>query len=359
MNTPEYYDGTKLLSLKDINGNQPEIYICTANNSAGKTTWFNRYILKKFLEKDEKFALIYRFDYEMSDIANAFFKDIHGLFFKDYVMKSEKKCNGIYHELFISNDIYADSDKERIWKSCGYALALNKADYIKKRAHLFNDVTRILMDEFQSETDHYCSREITKFMCIHKAIARGNNEQVRYVPAYLVGNPVSLLNPYYVSLGISDRLDNKTKFLRGEGYVLEQGYNKSASEALAGSAFMKAFKEDNYVAYSTMGIYLNDNTTFIDTPKSNGNYICTIRYEGVDYAVREYPKDNIIFCNKRVDYTFPIKIAVTTDDHQTNYVMLRQYDYLVYKMREFFELGVFRFADLQCKHAILATVSYI
>ena len=35
----KYYDGTKLLSLQDINGNKPEIYMCTSNRSAGKTTF--------------------------------------------------------------------------------------------------------------------------------------------------------------------------------------------------------------------------------------------------------------------------------------------------------------------------------
>ena len=43
----KYYDGTKLLSLNDIDGNRPEIYICTSNRSAGKTTWFNRYVVRR------------------------------------------------------------------------------------------------------------------------------------------------------------------------------------------------------------------------------------------------------------------------------------------------------------------------
>ena len=37
-----YYDGTKLLSLPDANGNKPEIVVCVSNRSAGKTTFFNR-----------------------------------------------------------------------------------------------------------------------------------------------------------------------------------------------------------------------------------------------------------------------------------------------------------------------------
>ena len=57
----KYYDGTKLLSLKDLNGRTPEIYICTSNRSAGKTTFFNRYLIKKFKNNGEKFLLLYRY----------------------------------------------------------------------------------------------------------------------------------------------------------------------------------------------------------------------------------------------------------------------------------------------------------
>lgn len=34
-----YYDGTKLLSLKDADGNKPEIYLCVGNRTAGKTVF--------------------------------------------------------------------------------------------------------------------------------------------------------------------------------------------------------------------------------------------------------------------------------------------------------------------------------
>ena len=58
---PIYYDGTKLLSLKDINGNVPEIFICTSNRTAGKTTYFNRLLINGFMKKNEKFCILYRF----------------------------------------------------------------------------------------------------------------------------------------------------------------------------------------------------------------------------------------------------------------------------------------------------------
>ena len=72
----KYYDGTKLLSLKDINGNKPEIYICTTNRTGGKTTYFNRLCVNRWLENLGKFCLVYRYNYELDDVGDKFFKDI-------------------------------------------------------------------------------------------------------------------------------------------------------------------------------------------------------------------------------------------------------------------------------------------
>lgn len=48
-----YYDGTKLLSLKDINGKTPEVFMCTSNRSAGKTTYFNRLVVNSLLNVEK------------------------------------------------------------------------------------------------------------------------------------------------------------------------------------------------------------------------------------------------------------------------------------------------------------------
>ena len=72
----KYYDGTKLLSMLDINGNKPEIYMCTTNRTGGKTTYFGRLCINRFLDKKEKFALIYRYNYELDDVVDKFYKDL-------------------------------------------------------------------------------------------------------------------------------------------------------------------------------------------------------------------------------------------------------------------------------------------
>lgn len=342
----EYYDGTKLLSYTDINGNRPEIYICTSNRTAGKTTFFSRMLINRYKKTAQKFMLLYRFNYELDECADKFFKDIKTLFFSEDNMTSVRRANGIFHELFLNN------------KPCGYAVALNNADALKKYSHFFSDVQCVMFDEFQSETNHYCPNETQKYISIHTSVARGQGKQVRYVPVYMVGNPVSLLNPYYVEMGISNRLKQDTHFLRGDGFVLEQGFNASACEAQEQSAFMRAFSNNQYVAYGQHGTYLNDNLSFIETPQGRSTYMMTIKYMGENYAVRQFADDGLIYCDHRADITHPIKIAVTTDDLNINYVMIKQNERQVSLLRYFFDHGCFRFKDLQCKEAILKTLSY-
>lgn len=345
-NENKYYDGTKLLSMSDINGEKPEIYICTGNRTAGKTVYFNRLCVNKFIKNNEKFMIIYRFNYEVDNVAEKFFKDIGGLFFREDNMESSRKEKGLYHELYLNG------------VSCGYAISLNSADQIKKNAHLFSDTCRMIFDEFQSETNNYCKDEIQKLFSIHTSVARGQGKQVRYVPVYMISNNVSLINPYFVTMGISNRLNNDTKFLRGEGFVLEQCYNESAANAQHQSGFNKAFSSSNYAAYSTQGVYLIDNIAFIEKPKGRNHYLCTLKCNGVCYGVREFIDLGIVYCDDKPDMSHPMKISVTTEDHNTNYVMLRQFNSIISGMRYYFEKGCFRFKNLKCKETILTAISY-
>ena len=342
----KYYDGTKLLSMLDINGNKPEIYMCTTNRTGGKTTYFGRLCINRFLNKGEKFGLLYRYNYELDDIVDKFYKDLGSLFFPTYTMQSKRRAKGTFQELFLND------------KSCGYALSLNNADQIKKYSHLFSDIQRMIFDEFQSETNHYCDNETKKFISIHTSIARGQGEQVRYVPVYMLSNPVSIINPYYVELGISGRLKDDTKFLRGDGFVLEQGYIESASIEQKNSGFNRAFSKNSYTAYSSECVYLNDNKAFVEKPAGKSKYLCTLRYKGSDFALREYTESGLIYCDDKADSSFLTRISVTTDDHNINYVMLKRNDFFLSNLRYFFEHGCFRFKDMRCKEAVLSALSY-
>ena len=110
--------------------------------------------------------------------------------------------------------------------------------------------------------------------------------------------------------------------------------------------------------YASESVYLNDNIAFIEKPVGNSRYLATIQFEGKDYAIREYQDAGVIYCDDHDDETFKYKIAVTTDDHNVNYVMLKNNDLFISNMRYYFERGCFRFKNLLCKRAVMKLISY-
>lgn len=342
----KYYDPAQLLSKKDINGDTPEIFIVSGNRTGGKTTAFSKLIVNRWKKGKGKFVLLYRNKNELKGCEAAFFTPLKQLFFPEDEMTFLNN-EGHYHELFI-NDL-----------SCGYAMALIAAEYYKRRSNLFNDVGSMFFDEFQSETGKYLSNEITLIESIHTTIARGHGEQSKYVPLYMCSNTVSLINPYFTALGISNRLNKDTRFLKGEGFVYEQNFNVSASEAQKKSAFNRAFAQGNssYMDYSAENIYLNDNMAFIEHPVGTNTYVCTVKYKGKNFAIRDYITSGLVYCSDNPDMTHPSKFSACVDDHDINYVLISNNLGLLSTLRYKFRKGCFRFKNLECKEAVLSLLS--
>ena len=348
----DYYNGSKLLSLKDKDKKTPEIFISTSNRSAGKTTFFGKYVMDHFLKGKGKFILLYRYAYELNDVADKFFTDIHNLFFPNLIMSQKMREKDTFAELFIQ-DVKSDEEV-----ACAYAIPINKADNIKKCSHLLSDASIMLFDEFQPESGQYCTNEIAKFQSIHTSLARGNGEQVKYLPIIMISNFVSLLNPYYTALHIAERLQANTNYLRGEGWVLEQGFNDTASKAQKESAFNRAFGDTSYNKFSSEVFYLNDNNTFVKKMTGKSQYIFSLHYEDQWFGVRYFADTGVVYINRSPDMTHNRKYAVGVNDMTEDCVLFNRFDQRIMMLRQYFDRGAFRFADLPSKGAAFAMLSY-
>ena len=340
------YDGTKLLSMKDINGATPEIFLTTTNRSAGKTTFFNRMAVNRFKKQGKKFIVLYRYNYELVSCADKFFKEIGRLFFKGDEMTEVRRANGIYVELFLND------------KSCGYCISINYADQLKKFSHLLADAECIIFDEFQSETNHYVPNEVSKFMSIHTSIARGGGEQVRYLPVYMISNAVSIINPYYMSLGIADRLKTNTNYLKGDGFVLEQGFYQNVADMQTASAFNRAFKNEQYLQFAAQNVYLNDNLNLIEKMSGVSDYIVTIKNQGRFYGVRRFTDSGLFYVDNRADETYPDKIVPNAVEQDSGYMLLGHSNILISSLRMAFEKGYLRFRNQECKAVFFDLMKY-
>lgn len=342
----KFYDGTRLLSLKDLRGEVPEIYMCSTNRSGGKTTFFTRLCVRKFLKTGSKSMYLYRYESELSDACDKLFKEVNQLFFHGHTFTAESRAKGAYLELFTDG------------QPSGYVCALNTSEKLKRMSHLFADTDRIFFDEFQSEYNHYCTDEVKKFQSLHTTVARGGGKSVRYVPVIMCSNFVTMLNPYYSAMGVSSRLKSDTKFLRGNGWVLEQGIVESARQAFMESAFNRAFAESDYNKYASELVYLNDDECMVEKLRGKSRYILTFKQGGNKYSMKEKLETGHIYVTKQIDHSFPRKICTDVKDVDTSFTLISKADVIIQTLRQCFSGGSFRFNDFECKDATIKLLSY-
>ena len=342
----QYYDGTKLLSLSDIDGLKPEIYMVMGNRTAGKTYYFKRMILRRFIKTGKKFLCLVRFTYELDGFADNFFKDLEEIHFTGHKMEQKPIGKNLFVELYFDG------------VPCGYVVALNTADTIKKYSSRFVDVDCMFMDEFQSEIGKYCPDEITKFQSIHTSVARGGGKQSRYVPVYMASNNASIINPYFAAFDIATRLSKNTKFLRGNGWVLEVTYNQNASKAMKESGFGRAFKNSSYMDYATNNKSLLDTDAFICKMKGDCSPYATVYSDGKEFGLWSYDHDGILYVSHKTDPNEVVRITFKTEDHNVNYIMLQTADKTIKKLKKLFEHGAVRFADMECKNMFVEMIGY-
>lgn len=345
----KYYDCNYLLTLKDRNGNLPDIYITDGNRTAGKTVSFKKRLVDTFLKAKtdvNQFYLIYRYKTDMQSLADSFFTDINRLFYQGHEMTEKKLFDGAVVMLLLDD------------KPCGYCLPLSLSAKIKRMSSIFVTVAHGFFDEYQDENNTYLPNEIDKLMSIHTSIARGDGKQSRRVPLYMASNTVSMLNPYYQALGINKMLKRDTKILRGDGWVYERTYNENAAQAFTGSAFNRAFAASKYFGHAAENVYLNDNDALIERPCGANEYMLSIRYNNAWYSVRKY--NTCVYVSEGADETYPRRVCFNyTDVIDDRAVMVNSSNYIILTLRTYFHRGLMRFENLQCKNMMFDMLSFM
>ena len=347
---PDFYNGYELLSKTDKDGKKPEIYAAVTNRSAGKTTFFNGLLVHRFIQRGEKFLLLYRHRYEIDQAAAGFFGDISKLFYPDLVMIQDTGIKNTFVTLSLQ---HKDDETGATKTLCGFATSLSASEQIKRYSHVLNDVSIILFDEVFPENNTYLKNEIDRFMSIHDSVARGNFQTSKYLPVVLVGNLIDIFNPYFDAFGIVDSLLITSHFTRGNGFVVEQDFNETSARTHKESAFHRALSGAQYAAASQEKIYINTDYNMIDSSVCDiGRYIMTIRYKGKLFSVRYNEQGFFYYISDSPDPSIRLKFAATEDDitEDTIYDPLSSYKKL---LKSKLHQNRLRFKNLKCKTAAM------
>lgn len=331
-----YYNGYDLLLRNDLENKMPEIFLCVGNKTAGKTFFFKRFCFRLFYEYRGKTLIICRKKTQMKAVAYSWISDLENC-------SNGKFDFGKTESAGVKSLSYNDMD-------FAYITYYNYANDLKESSNMFEDVNVIVKDEFQSETGEYCEDEVSKLRIIHKCVSRGFGKRNRFVPTILISNVISIVNPYYVALGIHKRLRSDTKTLRGTGWVLQITLNKEAQKFGMQSAFDTAFGEDETYNSAINNQYM-DNLSFcekLNTKNMSLQFIFTI--QGQSYGVWY---DGLYYVSTRFDPNCRRKYATDVKSHKEGTVMVRKNDLIFKTFKQYFDCGYFRFENVECRAAFI------
>lgn len=322
-----FYSVRRFDGKKDLNGKEPSLRIICNNRTSGKTTSVGTECLEEFCENGNQFYIIFRNKYEIKNAHHSLDSAID-LWNSDHEEKLEVKTTTIDGDIY---SVITINDKE-----AGFAIPMKSVDSIKKYSNRFTKTTIGFLDEFQLESGSYIRvRNMSEpeiLQSIITSISRGQGQRARKTVFYLIGNPVSDVNPYYYHFGIYKRMKPDTKWMRGDGWVLDCEKNKEAADAMEENELLNAFGNSKQLSYIKGESRLFDNDRFIVgklTGKSR--YICSIIYDGEMYGLRQFFDEGKLFISKNYDPNSKNVYAVKKDDMAAN-IMLSSRSSMLYKM---------------------------
>lgn len=350
MDYTDYYCGYSIFQKQDINKQTPEIFLVSGNRTAGKTFFFKRLLVRLFINYGHKFMILTRKMNQLNSVGASFYSDLEDddtfSEWQFYVDKSEiSGVKGIY--LVNKSQLKTVRKPSDIGVLMAYITYINFADSLKEASSLIATVDLLFKDEFQSETNSYIEDEVKKIRSIHKSASRGFNKRIRYLPLLLVSNQISVLNPYYIALGIHKRIDRNTRQMKGEGWVMEVTFNQKAREASEQSAFERAFGNDEYSASANRNEFM-DNKSFIQKlDTSNMRYQFSLGRKRKWVGV--WRGGNGFYVSPKADMSFPLKYALDVESHLPGTILMTGSNESFKVLKRYFDMGYFSFYDIECK----------
>lgn len=341
----QYYDKGELLSRKGY------LNFVIGQRGNGKTYAFKTWCIDDYKKNKRQFVWIRRYSTEIqmmrgSQNANSFFGDVLDRYPND---KFEMKGNNKSGKFIINGEVM------------GFYFALSTSSIAKSNS--FPNVDKIVFDEFLiiGNTYHYLADEVTLLFELIDTIFRTREIDGKIKPrgVYLIGNNVTIANPYFLELNIPPL---KTRFWsdKTRGILVEKTQTQAFADAKKNTKFGQLIQGTKYYDYNIENISFNDSDEFIEPKSPNCDFYCAIDYKNRTLGFWNDYKNGLIYTNWQFDPSSYAHYSLTRDDHTTNTFLIksltrsRQMQNLIWTFRN----GCMRFENAQVKACAYEVLSY-
>lgn len=206
-----------------------DIAICMGGRDIGKSTEWQRFIIKEFIEKGKKFGVVKATEKGLAEFAPHYWsEEWMDKWFPNYQLKYKKKT------FYIRRKNEAQKDNEN-WEECGYGYYLSRT--YGKSTTQGQDIDYLLFEEFTNQEGVYLGnaenreKEPAQLLSLYITLNRGaKGKHTRHLKLIMLSNLYSLNNPYFTYLKALDMITNNPNGIyqrfykynkKGLRYVLE------------------------------------------------------------------------------------------------------------------------------------------
>lgn len=322
-----WFDGNRVLTYNAL------FNFIVGNRGTGKTYWAKKWAVADFLKNKKEFVYLRRYKTEID--VKTFFTQIQPEF-----PDTELTVKG--------KDFYIDGSY------AGQAVALSTG--ITKKSMPFDNVNKIIFDEFMIENGNYryLVNEVNKFLDFYETVNRLRVDGRADTIVFFLSNALSLYNPYFNFFKIKFR-GNTKKFRNGELYAeifLDEEFAKAKME----SRFGKIISGTEYAEYAVFNNFYLDDNKLIGKKTGNAEYHCTFIINGKEYGIyRDYSVGKM-FVTDSVDKTCPKRYCFSNKDHEINTMLIKGRSPYIKSFAENYKLGNVLYESQGVKSATQDTI---
>ena len=236
----------------------------------------------------------------------------HG-YFKDHELKVVADKAGGYN--FYCDDVLM-----------GYGRALSTSS--GRRSTSFPNVNRLLFDEFlidntAGSNQRYLNsgEEFFTFSNFYETIARG-----RDIPVFFIGNAFSMVNPYFIALGIRINNPEDNKIYRGKTWTCVFWRDEEFIESRKQTQFYQATEHTKFNEHAYQNRFYLDRDDFVKRRGKNSEHQFSVVYLDKTYGVWvDWNKGEYYVSTKGASAPRDKTISMSLADNKPNNVSIRRY----------------------------------
>ena len=173
--------------------------------------------------------------------------------------------------------------------------------------------------------------------------------RLRNIQVFLLGNSISVVNPYFDYFNISLPYKTDIKAYKDGLILINYIKNEVYREVKRSTDFGKLTNDLPYSKYAIDNEFLKDNNNFIKKKSSKAKFFFMLVLNNHNYGVWIDYEDSTMYISKSFNANRPIQVTFNFQDHNEKTILLKSRSVFFQNLLKHYELGLLFFENQTIK----------